>query len=833
VSALLPVIADRLSKATTREEKEAALLAIHVLDPACGSGHFLLAAARRLALELARIRAEDEEPSEELRQQCLRDVVAHCIYGVDKNPMAVELCKVALWIEAIEPGKPLSFLDAHIQCGDSLVGVFDPKVLEEGIPDEAYKQLTGDNKTVCTSLRRENAAARRTISRRGSNRGIQGSLVLSGAKPRSQGQQALLAIEAMPETTLAETAAKQVAYAQWIADRERDHETLAADLYTAAFFLTKTSESRGAVPTTGHLIKLLSSQPIEEEVEAAVVQAAQSFRFFHWHLRFGQDIHSDGFDCVLGNPPWERVALEDNEFFNKRDASIAAIKTTSARKRAIEDLGNHNPTLLSEYLYRKDASLRQSVFFQESGRYALGCAGRLNTYPLFTEFSLQILSERSLFGLVVPTGIAIDAPMEKFWRYLTDEKMLDSIIDFENKLEIFPGVHREQRFCLLTVAKHRPNTNHSIKVGFALTRAEELSSAIKIYDLDDSDLELVSPNTGQPLLSRTNADYGIAKKIYLGSVAIKPRKNKSIATCWVAMTSAAYSGEFVPSKDLVNPLELTCGQVISNGLTYSPVLEAKMIGQYDYSFATYEGATAHQMRNGDPLPISKETEKEIARPRPRFWILDQHVTAMYSHKSWKRDWIIGIRDVTNVNNERTAIAAVIPAQAAAQPLNLISCESPVIAAMVIGAINSIPLDFVARQRICGRHLNVTTFNQLPFPQQIKAEFEVEILNRVVALSVTHKDLLGFAKDLRALDSIHDWNCRKRETWKAELDAIYARLYGLNRDDLRYILDPADIMGDGYPSETFRVLKTNEIRQFGEYRTQRLVLEAWDRLFGGH
>ena len=128
-----------------------------MIDPACGSGHFLLAAARRLAVELAQVRAGDDQPSEDDRQHALRDVVAHCIYAVDKNPMAVELCKVALWIEAIDPGKPLSFLDAHIQCGDSLVGVFDPKVLEEGIPDEAYKPLTGDNKTVCTSLKKENA----------------------------------------------------------------------------------------------------------------------------------------------------------------------------------------------------------------------------------------------------------------------------------------------------------------------------------------------------------------------------------------------------------------------------------------------------------------------------------------------------------------------------------------------------------------------------------------------------------------------------------------------------------------------------------------------------
>ena len=238
-SALIPVIDDRLSKAHGQAEQEQALLKIKVIDPACGSGHFLLAAARRLAVALAQVRAGDDQPSEDDRQHALRDVVAHCIYAVDKNPMAVELCKVALWIEAIDPGKPLSFLDAHIQCGDSLVGVFDPKVLEEGIPDGAYKPLTGDNKTVCTSLKKENAAARKTISRRGSNRGIQGSLALSGTQPRSQGQQDLQAIEAMPETTLAETAAKQAAYAQWLTDRGQDPETLAADLYAAAFFLGK------------------------------------------------------------------------------------------------------------------------------------------------------------------------------------------------------------------------------------------------------------------------------------------------------------------------------------------------------------------------------------------------------------------------------------------------------------------------------------------------------------------------------------------------------------------------------------------------------------------
>lgn len=300
VSALLPVIADRLGKASTPEEKEQALLAIRVLDPACGSGHFLLAAARRLALELARIRAGDEEPSEELRQECLREVVAHCIYGVDKNPMAVELCKVALWIEAVDPGKPLSFLDAHIQCGDSLVGVFDPKVLEQGIPDEAYKPLTGDDKPTCTSLKKENASFRKA----GQKGTLQTTLNLQSSPPISRSQQRLKEIEAMPETTLAEGVAKQASYEAWEQERSSDPQTLAADLYTAAFFLPKTKDSRPKVPTSQHLLLLQSGQEIPGDLELAVEQAAHDFRFFHWHLRFGEVMERGGFDCLLGNPPW-------------------------------------------------------------------------------------------------------------------------------------------------------------------------------------------------------------------------------------------------------------------------------------------------------------------------------------------------------------------------------------------------------------------------------------------------------------------------------------------------------------------------------------------------
>ena len=154
-SALEPVLAEACAK----PDPEKAILNLKVCDPACGSGHFLIAAAHRIAKRLAAVRTGTEEPGPEARRAALRDVVGHCIYGVDINPMAVELCKVNLWMEAIEPGKPLSFLDAHIQCGNSLLGA-TPALLKQGIPDSAFEPIEGDDKKICSEYKKKNKTLR-------------------------------------------------------------------------------------------------------------------------------------------------------------------------------------------------------------------------------------------------------------------------------------------------------------------------------------------------------------------------------------------------------------------------------------------------------------------------------------------------------------------------------------------------------------------------------------------------------------------------------------------------------------------------------------------------
>ena len=168
-SALMPVVRQRLAAAAAADKRDgtgtkhqqAALLSLKIIDVACGSGHMLLAAARRVGKELARLRTGEDEPAPERVREAIRDVISHCIYGVDRNPLAVDLCRVALWLESHTAGKPLTFLDHRIRCGDSLVGVFDVGVLAQGIPDKAFDPCEGDEKATARNAARQNREERR------------------------------------------------------------------------------------------------------------------------------------------------------------------------------------------------------------------------------------------------------------------------------------------------------------------------------------------------------------------------------------------------------------------------------------------------------------------------------------------------------------------------------------------------------------------------------------------------------------------------------------------------------------------------------------------------
>jgi len=291
--ALETVLDERLRAVSTRQQKERAILAMKVCDMACGSGHFLLAAARRLGKELARVRTGEDEPAPERVREAIRDVVAHCIYGVDRNPLAVELCRVALWLESHTEGKPLTFLDHRIRCGDSLVGLCDLAVLEQGIPDEAFQPFASDDKQKAREAKRQNALERR-----------QGLFHATYADALRKIAAELALLDDTPEDTIEQIHAKAEACNR--IQRSADYVRLnfACHLWTAAFFQPFPTPS-GNPLTTDTLRSALANGRIGDARLAGLVdQLAFDGRFFHWPLAFPEVFAGGGFDVILGNPPF-------------------------------------------------------------------------------------------------------------------------------------------------------------------------------------------------------------------------------------------------------------------------------------------------------------------------------------------------------------------------------------------------------------------------------------------------------------------------------------------------------------------------------------------------
>jgi hypothetical protein len=288
-------------------EAEKAILALKVCDPAVGSGHFLVGAAHRLARHLARVRAlaqGESEPSPLLYQQALRDVIGRCLYGVDVNPMAAELCRVGLWLEALEPGKPLSFLDHHIRVGNSLLGA-KPELIAAGLPDDAFTAIEGDDKKACAVLKKRNKAERR---------GLGPLFAQEDAESQARLQQAAAALEELPDDRPEDIHAKESAFRRHEQTEEYCHKKHLADAWCAAFVIRKHfrepgRESSACGITQSHLNDLADGRPLAADLDAEVERLSHQYRFFHWHLAFPEVFALGGFDCVLGNPPWIRQEM--------------------------------------------------------------------------------------------------------------------------------------------------------------------------------------------------------------------------------------------------------------------------------------------------------------------------------------------------------------------------------------------------------------------------------------------------------------------------------------------------------------------------------------------
>jgi hypothetical protein len=838
-SALDPVL-DRIE--AEADDPAAALLSVTVLDPACGSGHFLLAAARRIATRLARARTHGVPSPTEFRY-AMREVARACTHGVDRNPMAVELTKVALWIETVEPGKPLGFLDANIRCGDSLFGLFDLKVLAQGIPDAAYKPLVGDDRDTAKHFAKRNKAERVG----------QGSLDFSGGSGRLPGAAPLAtqakAMRAMPEDSPEEIALKRERFEAARAEARGWNLLIAADLYVAAFLTPKTggvpvNRNTVTIPTTAAVWDALAGRTVYGPLVGRAQDLAGTARAFHWPLEFPDVMAAGGFDVVLGNPPWERIKVQEHEFFASRDPEIGEAPNAKVRAALIAKLKSAAEGSRERDLYTQFERARRSAEASSAlallpavagGRFPLSGRGDVNTYALFSELFVILIRPEGRAGIIVPTGIATDALTAPFFAALVAGRQLASLIDFENRERIFPAIDSRMKFSLLTVGNNVPQAAFA----FFLTDPAQLAEPQRNFTLSPQQIAAINPNTKTAPIFRSRADAELTAKIYSRvPVLIDETKGKDGNPWGVTHASTFFDmtrdvSRFSATSELEEQGFVVEGNnwVSGNapGLQFLPLFEAKMLHLFDHRWVSFVGS------EGDSREVSVEQKRDPSyEPLPRYWVARAEIGDRLKRQMWDKIWLIGLRKITNATNERTIIATLFPLGAVGNSEHILFPSTRIsVGKMVlfVGAASSLVLDYVARQKIGGTNLNFFYVEQLPFPSpEDIGETEVAFAApRVLELTYTSHSMAPLARDLGYDGPPFKWDEDRRAQLRAELDAFYARAYGLTREELRYILDPAEVRGPNYPSETFRVLKKNEIAKYGEYRTARLVLAAYDEL----
>jgi hypothetical protein len=838
-SALEPVIVSTLASHPVGQEAVDSLLSISVIDPACGSGHFLLAAARRIAGHLARVRAQmrdsqlgnSGQPTPEDYRHALRDVVTHCVYGVDMNPMALELARMALWLEGYTPDAPLGFIDHHFLLGNGLLGVMDPKMILDGVPDTAFTALTGDDAALCRDLKRRNRTERTGLLRMREaasfSQSLQSMDLSATALPLQQ-------LDVLPDETLAEIATKRQAYERLQLDAGTDGLSLALNLYCASYLLPKHgTETDTDVPTTQDVMNALLGQTVSERKKQAAFNLAKRVPLLHWRLGFAQVFARGGFSVILANPPWERMKLQEEEYFAERAPAVAEARNKSERERAIRALGLSAPGSPERRIYDDFNAAKQIAeagsVFCHGPRYPLTGTGDVNTYALFAETALQIVHPQGRAGLVLPSGIATDDSTSAFFGEISKGRIVQ-LIDFENREAIFAGVHRSYKFCLLTLGNSLIS-----KFSFFLTNADQLKDQRRGFTLNADDISRLNPNSLTCPVFRSERDAEITKQIY-----------QRVPVLWndTVKDGNPWGIQFSRMLDMSNDSSLFRDNRHKDELTNPvPLYESKYVHLFDHRWATcIEGSDESR----DFSDLEKENITNVVMPR--YWVESSVVETRIAEKNWSKKWLLGFRNICRATDERTTIAGVFPRAGCGNnfPLILPTVQNDALAAAFIGNLSAICFDFVARQKLGGTTMNYFYIKQFPIlpPGAYSTEMLQAIVPRVVELVYTSNDIAAFYSDVVKAFPLADartgsdrsqpwrWNTERRAILRAELDAIYARLYGLSREDLQYILDPSAVMGTDYPSESFRVLKDKEIRHFGEYRTQRLVLEAWDKLAQG-
>lgn len=806
--------------------EEEQVLSLRVVDPAMGSGHFLVEATNYLARRLAERSAVDEErvrdagAEEADLARYRRLVVERCIFGVDLNPLAVELAKLSLWLATVTKGQALSFLDHHLRCGNSLVGAELSRLASAPAAVKRSRRASEPERVLFDD---EDLNARTAeLSARGSELGAQ------------------------PSVTRADVHEKAA-----LLDRiEREHRLPyreMADLWCSQFY-----GNAFGTAEYGALVAWLQGKE-RQRPDAAFAKLevsrdiARRRRFFHWELEFAEAFfdsrgvrRSDaGFDAVVGNPPWERVKVQENEFFSQRDADVALAATQAARKRRIAALEAECPDLWAEYRDALEGASAELAWVRESDLYPLTGTGDTNLYAVMAERAWALTAPGGRLGMVTPSGIATDKTTSPFFRSLVDSRSLHTLLDLENRDGAFAEVHRSLKYTVWIAVRDDPRDD--FECAFFL-RSHELrgDAPAERSRMGAADLALVNPNTRTCPVFRAPRDADLTRAIYLRVPVLARHAPEGTVAPWGVV--------YRRMLDMTNDSRLfrTARELEAEGCyrvapncwkrgeeLYLPLYEGKMVGMYDHRAASVSVNPENVHRQTSPSPTTDEQRADPSfHPTPLHWVDAREVDARLG--CWERQWLLAFKDVTAPTNERTMIAAILPLVAAGNSLAILEASAGAVEhCLLLACLNSLPLDWIARQKVGGQHLNWFIVEQLPVlaPEAYERTFggvrAAELVAaRVLELTYTAHDLAGFARDTGHLDQQgavlppFTWDAERRLHLRCQLDALYLHLYGIGRSDAEWILD------------SFGALSRREQRASGRYRTRELVLDYWSAYEAG-
>ncbi|GAA5155837.1 N-6 DNA methylase [Pseudonocardia eucalypti] len=842
--ALDPLIAD----ARRAADPETALLTLTIVDPAVGSGHFVVAAARRIAAALAAVRTSDAEPTPQAMRAAMADVVARCVYGVDLNDLAIEITKVALWLESFDGSRPLPFLDTHFKVGNSLLGA-TPKLLAGNIPDAAFVALNGDDTTRTSKLKARNKAERKraagqhtvfdSVARR---LPISDSDVLD-VETTSLAKKAR-ELERQPTGTPADIREQAEAWQRFERDPDLEARKLAADAWCAAFVQSNTP-ARGFGITHDTLRRIVDNPTdVPSDLITTVRDLARQYRFFHWHLEFPTiftvpepgtaDVNPEtwwqgGFSCVIGNPPWDRVKIQDKEFFaavGRND--IVDAKTAAIRGAMIDQLREEDPALHDAYCSALRRSAGIAHLLRDSGRYPFTGQGDVNTYSVFAETFRALLEPTGTAGIVTPTGLATDKTTSQFFADLVARNNLSALHDFVTNPRIWTDVgNRKFRFAVTTI-RGRDSRVEKIRMSFFSKHPSEITHD-RVFTVSPQEISIVNPNTSNCPTFLTRRDAEITLGIYHRHPVLI-RDGTADGNPWGLSFGTLFhmandSGLFRTAEDLAGA-RFNGWSYRDDAREYLPLYEAKLLWHFDHRLSSY-ALRAPGSRDTELPRLTDEMHNDPhTEAGPRYWVQESEVKKRLLGK-WEHGWMLGWRDITGGALLRTFVPSVLPTSAIGDKFLLAFPGAPAHGPLLHAMWSTLAFDYIARQKISGTGMKYFLTKQLacptpaifagPAPWEPDRTLAEWVTPYVLELSYTSWRIRPYAREMSLDGPPFRWDPERRALLRADLDAAFLHVFGLTRPEAEHVLD------------SFLVLRKYEERDHGDYRTRRLVLDAYDRM----